>query len=154
MRVLTRAHSAAAGTPQGAFRPRNFSGPAAGAGDDGAMGYSRSDRVADLIKEEIASMILHGGIKDPRIGFVTITHVKLSPDFRDAKVYFSQIGTDKEKEKSRSGLNSAGGYIRRALAKRLNLRHIPSVTFFFDDSLEYSDHIEQVIKEMNEKDGQ
>ncbi|MFQ5736555.1 MAG: 30S ribosome-binding factor RbfA [Thermodesulfobacteriota bacterium] len=117
------------------------------------MGYSRSDRVGDLIKEEIASMIMRGDIKDPRIGFVTITHVKLSPDLKDAKVYFSQLGTDKQKEKSRTGLNNAGGYIRRALAKRLDLRHIPSVTFFFDDSLEYSEHIEKVLKEIKEGDG-
>ncbi|MDP2689349.1 MAG: 30S ribosome-binding factor RbfA [Deltaproteobacteria bacterium] len=114
------------------------------------MGYSRSERVGDLIKKEVASMILHGEIKDPRIGFVTITHVKLSPDFKDAKVYFSQIGSEKDKEKSRLGLNNASGYVRRALAKRLNLRHIPSVNFFFDDSLEYSERIEKVIKDMKE----
>jgi len=114
------------------------------------MNYSRSDRVGDLIQQEIASMILHGDIKDPRIGFVTITHVKLSPDLRDAKVYFSQLGTAKAIEKSRAGLNNAGGYIRRALASKLNLRRIPSIEFFFDDSLEYSEHIEKVIKDMKE----
>lgn len=117
------------------------------------MSYKRSDRVGDLIKEEIASMILHGEIKDPRIGFVTITHVVLTPDMKDAKVYFSQIGTNADKEKSRNGLNNACGYIRRNLAKRLDLRHIPKVTFFFDDSLEYSDHIEKVIKGMKEGGG-
>ena len=114
------------------------------------MNYSRSDRVGDLIQQEVASMILHGEIKDPRIGFVTITHVKLSPDLKDAKIYFSQIGTDKAKEKSRLGLNNASGYVRRALAKKLSLRRIPSVEFFFDDSLEYSEHIEKVIKDLKE----
>lgn len=112
------------------------------------MDYSRSDRVGDLIRKEIASMMLHGEIKDPRIGFVTITHVKLSPDMKEATVYFSQIGTEKEKEKSRVGLNSACGYIRRALAKRLDLRHIPNVRFLFDETLEYSEHIEKVIRDM------
>ncbi len=114
------------------------------------MSYKRNERVGDLIKEEIASMILHGEVKDPRIGFVTITHVKLSPDLKEAKVYFSQIGSDEEKSKSRDGLNNAVGYIRRTLAKRLNLRHIPTISFMFDDSLEYSEHIEKVIKEMKE----
>lgn len=115
--------------------------------------YKRSDRVGDLIKEEVASMILHGEIKDPRIGFVSITHVKMSPDLKEAKVYFSQIGSEKEKEKSRQGLNNASGYVRRALAKRLDLKHIPVITFVFDESLEYSDHIEKVIKEIKEGEG-
>lgn len=117
------------------------------------MNYSRAERVGDLIQHEVANMILHGEIKDPRIGFVTITHVKLTPDLKDAKVYFSQIGTAKEKEKSRAGLNNSSGYIRRALAKRLDLRHIPAIEFFFDDSLEYSEHIEQVLKDLKEDGG-
>lgn len=117
------------------------------------MAFKRSDRVADLIKEEIASMILHGDIKDPRIGFVTITHVKMTPDLKEAKVYFSQIGSPKDKEASRQGLNNASGFVRRNLAKRISLRHIPSVSFFFDDSLEYSEHIEKVIKEIKEGGG-
>ncbi|MBI4949610.1 MAG: 30S ribosome-binding factor RbfA [Deltaproteobacteria bacterium] len=114
------------------------------------MSYKRSDRVADVIKEEVASMILHGDIKDPRIGFVTITRVELTPDLKEAKVFFSQIGSAEDKAKSRNGLNHASGYVRRALAKRLDLRHIPNVSFVFDDSLEYADHIEKVIKEMKE----
>ena len=63
------------------------------------MEYKRTDRVGDLIKKEIASMLLHGDIKDPRIGMVTITVVKLSPDFRNATVYFSIIGTETEKKR-------------------------------------------------------
>jgi len=98
--------------------------------------------VADLIKEEIASLILHGEIKDPRIGFVTITRVDLTPDLKEARVYFSQIGSDKDKDKSRDGLNNASGFVRRYLAKRLDLRHIPKVIFFFDETLEYSERIE------------
>ncbi len=118
------------------------------------MSYRRSERVGDLIKEEIASMVLHGAIKDPRIGFVTITKVDLTPDLKEAKVYFSQIGSDADKEKSAQGLNSASGFIRRSLAKSLDLRHIPKITFLFDDSLEYSERIERVIREMKEGGGQ
>ncbi|MBI5887291.1 MAG: 30S ribosome-binding factor RbfA [Deltaproteobacteria bacterium] len=110
--------------------------------------YKRSDRVGDLVKKEIASIILHGDIKDPRIGFVTITHVRMSPDIKEAKVYFSQIGSAEDIEKSREGLNHASGYIRRSLAKRLDLRHIPNVTFFYDESLEYSDHIGRILNEI------
>ena len=107
--------------------------------------YKRSDRVGDLIRQEVASMILHGEIKDYRIGLVSITQVMMSPDLKDAKVYFSQMGSDQEKAKSREGLNSASGYVRRALAKRLSLKHIPTVRFFFDDTLDYADHIDRVL---------
>lgn len=117
------------------------------------MSYRRSERVGDLIKEEVASMILHGGIKDPRIGFVTITRVDLTPDLKEARVYFSQIGSEKDRARSADGLNSASGYIRRHLAKSLDLRHIPKVTFFFDESLEYAERIERVIKDMKEGGG-
>lgn len=118
------------------------------------MTFKRSDRVADLIKEEVASMILFGGIKDPRIGFVTITHVDMTPDLKEARIYFSQLGGAKERERSREGLNHASGFIRRNLAKSLSLRHIPKISFFFDDSLEYSERIEKVIKEIKEGDGE
>ena len=112
--------------------------------------YKRSDRVGDLIRQEVASMILHGEIKDYRIGLVSITQVMMSPDLKDAKVYFSQMGSDQEKAKSREGLNSASGYVRRALAKRLSLKHIPTVRFFFDDTLDYADHIDRVLKGIKE----
>lgn len=117
------------------------------------MTFKRSDRVADLIKEEVASMILFGGIKDPRIGFVTITHVEMTPDLKEARIYFSQIGSVKDREKSRDGLNHASGFIRRNLARSLSLRHIPKITFLFDDSLEYSERIEKVIKEIKADEG-
>lgn len=117
------------------------------------MSYRRSDRVGDLIKKEIASMIMLGDIKDPRIGFVTITHVELTPDLKEAKVYFSQIGSEADKAKSRNGLNNASGYVRRSLAKKLDLKHIPTITFLFDDSLEYSDRIGKVIKDLKEGGG-
>ncbi len=114
--------------------------------------YKRSDRVGDLIRQEVASMLLHGDLSDPRIGFVTITHVKMTPDLRDAKVYFSQIGTEEEKKESCKGLNSASGYIRRALGKGLRLRNVPKVTFFYDETLEYSDHIGQVLHGINDEE--
>ncbi|MEK6791584.1 MAG: 30S ribosome-binding factor RbfA [Deltaproteobacteria bacterium] len=111
------------------------------------MKYKRSDRVGDLIREEVASLIMYGGIKDPRIGFVTITRVQMPPDLKFARIYFSQIGSEADKQKSMEGLASACGFVRRHLAKALSLRHIPEIQFEYDDSLEYADHIERVIKE-------
>ncbi|MBI5561596.1 MAG: 30S ribosome-binding factor RbfA [Deltaproteobacteria bacterium] len=114
------------------------------------MASRRPERVGDLVKQEIASMMLHGEIKDPRIGFVTITHVEMTPDLKEARVYFSQIGSDKDKEKSREGLSSASGFIRRRLAKALDLRHVPEVSFHYDASLDYGDRIDRIIKEIKE----
>lgn len=117
------------------------------------MTYNRADRVGDLIKEEIASLLAHGDIKDPRLGFVTITHVKMSPDLKEARAYFSQLGSEKEVASSLEGLNSASGYIRRALARSLKLKYIPHITFFFDETLEYSDHIEKVLRDIKKGEG-
>lgn len=117
------------------------------------MTYKRSDRVGDLIKEEIASIIQHGDIKDPRIGFVTITRVKMSVDLKEARVFFSQLGSNEAAASSEDGLNHASGYIRRTLAKNLKLKHIPHITFHYDESIEYSDHIEKVLKELKEGGG-
>ncbi|MEK7679588.1 MAG: 30S ribosome-binding factor RbfA [Deltaproteobacteria bacterium] len=108
----------------------------------------RPERVADVIKEEIASMLVYGEIKDPRIGFVTITEVKMTPDLREAKVYFSRIGADSEKAESLEGLSHAGPFIRRNLAKRLKMRHIPELSFIYDSSLDYYERIDKVIKDI------
>ena len=110
------------------------------------MEYKRKDRVGDLIRKEIATMVTFGEIKDPRIGLVTITQVHLSGDLRNAKVYFSIMGSEKEHSDSLKGLNSASGYIRRRLAKVLKIKRIPSVSFVFDSSIEYSSHMAEVLK--------
>lgn len=111
------------------------------------MAYNRSERVAEEIRKEVATM-LFGEIHDPRIGFVTITKVQVSKDLRHAKVYFSIIGSDEEKEKTMEGLQSSSGYMRREIGKRLKLRYFPELTFKFDDSLEYASRIEKIIKEI------
>jgi len=111
------------------------------------MAYNRSERVAEEIRKEIATM-LFGEVHDPRIGFVTITKVMISKDLRQAKVYFSMIGSEEEKEKTIEGLQSASGYLKREIGKRLKLRHFPELTFKFDDSLEYASRIEKIIKDI------
>lgn len=111
------------------------------------MSYNRPERVAEEIRKEIATMLFEE-IHDPRIGFVTITKVAVSKDLRQAKVYFSMMGDEKEKTKTMEGLQSAGGYIKREVGKRLKLRHFPDIIFKFDDSLEYASRIEKIIKEI------
>ncbi len=118
------------------------------------MEYKRKDRVGDLLRKEIATMLTFGEIKDPRIGLVTVTVVRMSADLRNAKVFFSMIGTAKEKEETLNGLNSASGFIRRRLAKTLRIKRIPTVSFEFDDSIEYSSHIAGVLKDVEIKDAE
>jgi ribosome-binding factor A len=92
-------------------------------------------------------------VKDPRIGFVTITRVEVSDDCRMAKVYFSIAGTLEEREKSLEGLNSAKGYVRRELGRRIRLRYTPDIMFQFDPSIEYAIHIGEVIEQLRQDKG-
>ena len=107
----------------------------------------RSERVADLIRQEVSEMLIRS-IKDPRIGFVTITRVTVSDDIRLAKVYFSVIGSLEDREKSKIGLDSARGYIRKELGRRMSLRYTPDIIFHFDPSIEYAVHIGEVIQHL------
>ena len=121
------------------------------------MEGKRSEKVADLIQREISEMLLTS-LKDPRIGFVTITKVGVSEDCRSARVYFSVAGTPMEREKSIEGLNSAKGFVRKQLGRRLKLRYTPEILFQFDPSIEYAIHIGEVIRQLkqegkDEKDG-
>ncbi len=109
------------------------------------MDFKRADKVGELIQEEISLLLLRR-IKDPRIGLVTLTRVMVTDDLRTARVFYSVIGGEQEKENSREGLKSATGFIRRELGRRLRLRYTPELIFTFDDSLEYGNHIEQLIR--------
>jgi ribosome-binding factor A len=113
----------------------------------------RSERVADLIHKEISEMLIRS-IKDPRIGFVTITRVTVSDDIRLAKVYFSVTGSQSEREKSLTGLNSARGFVRKELGRRMRLKHTPDITFHFDPSIEYAIHIAEVIQQLHREEGE
>jgi len=112
------------------------------------MEGKRSEKVADLIQREVAEMLVKS-IKDPRIGFVTITKVTVSEDCRFAKVYFSVAGTLAERESSGKGLESAKGYVRKELGRRLRLRYTPEIVFQFDPSIEYAIHMEEVIRNIH-----
>jgi ribosome-binding factor A len=109
------------------------------------MEGKRSEKVADLIQKEISQMLVKS-IKDPRIGFVTITKVSISEDCRFAKVYFSVVGTPAERERSVKGLDSAKGFVRKELGRRIRLRYTPEILFQFDPSIEYAIHMGELIQ--------
>ena len=108
--------------------------------------FKRSQRVQELIHTEISQLIQHG-LKDPRIGFVTVTRIELSDDLKNARVYVSIMGSDEEKENSIEGLNSAKGYLRSCLGKNLYLKRIPELHFRLDGA---ADHVEKITKIMGD----
>ncbi len=110
----------------------------------------RVDRVADLLKKEIAD-ILTKKIRDPRIGFVTVTHANVSRDFRNASIYVC-IQEKQDEAKAFVGLNKASGFVRGELAKRLTLRRVPVLTFLPDLSTERVSHLLGVLEEVKPKE--
>ena len=116
------------------------------------MSVQRSGRVQEAIRQEI-SMIVQTHIKDPRIGFLTITKVELTKDLRHAKVFFSVLGESKDKHLALKGLNSARGYIKGLLADKIKLRFMPDIVFKIDDSIDKVGHIFEILgKIKREKD--
>lgn len=112
---------------------------------------SRADKVAEAIRQEV-SLIVTENLKDPRLGFVTITKVDLSKDLRYAKVFYSVLGSEEERKKTKAALESALKFIRSLVAQRINLRFATDLIFREDRSSEYSARIEQVLNEIKEQD--
>ena len=117
------------------------------------MDFKRADRVADLIKQELSN-ILRREVGDPRIANITVTDVKLTDDLRSARIYFVELGKDSLSADVEKGLSKAKGFLKRELGKRLQLRYIPELAFFYDPSFEYGSRIEKLLKEVrkDEKD--
>ena len=105
---------------------------------------ARPERVQEALRQEI-SRIVQSEIKDPRLGFITITKVDLTDDLRYARIYFSILGEDKEKKLALRGLNNAKGYIKGLLADRIKLRFMPEIAFAIDESLEHARHIYDIL---------
>ena len=102
--------------------------------------FKRADRVADLIKMEISDLLFKQ-VRDPRIGSVTITGVKVTDDLRTARIFFVELGKDQCSEEVRSGLGRAAGFLRRELGRIVQLRCVPELLFAYDSSFAYGDRI-------------
>lgn len=111
------------------------------------MDYKRSDRVGDQIRMQIAEIIL-AKVKDPRVGFVTVTSVKLSDDLRHARVYIGVMGEDPAA--AFEGLEKARGFIRGELGRRVKLRFVPELSFYEDHRAEEAARIAKLIDDVNE----
>jgi ribosome-binding factor A len=98
------------------------------------------------IQHEISSMLVRG-LKDPRIGFVTVTGVDMSPDLRHARVFVTTMGSAAEKKASLEALQRAAGWIRHELGQRIRMKFLPEIVFRADVSQEYGEHIDQLLDE-------
>ena len=111
--------------------------------------YKRSQRVGDLLREEIADIIMKK-VKDPRLGFVTVTGVDITDDLKIAKVFVS-ILKEEERETTLTILNAARSFMRSEVAKRVRMKSIPSLEFRIDESIQYGNKIDRLLKEIKEK---
>jgi len=111
--------------------------------------YKRAERVSDQMKQEIADILMRK-IKDPRIGFVTVTDVEVADDLRNAKVFVSVYGADKAA--TLKGHESASSFIRSELGRRMRMKFVPEILFRYDDSVERGAHINELLHDIEEKD--
>ena len=114
------------------------------------MSKVRVEKVQELMKQEVSDIIFNE-LKDPRIGFVTVTSVACTEDLREAKVYVSVMGDEKKARDTLYGLNSSLGFVRREIGRRIRLRFTPEISFALDTSLNYSDHIQRLLNEIHEE---
>ncbi len=113
--------------------------------------YKRADRVGALLKEEVSKILLLE-IKEPTLGFLTITKVKMSDDLRHAKIYFSVLGDAAVVKETELILARLCSHVRGELGHRLNLRYVPEIKFFYDDTLAYAAHIDEIISKIHHLD--
>jgi ribosome-binding factor A len=111
----------------------------------------RPERVGELIRQAVGAF-LTGNVRDPRIGFVTVTSVEVSPDLGHANVRVSVMGSDEEKARSLDGLASAARYLRAQLSRQLRLRTSPELHFHLDRGIEHAQRIDAVLRDLKESE--
>ena len=110
------------------------------------MTSERMRRVDEAVREVLSDAVT-ADLKDPRVGFVTVTAVDTSPDLRHARVYVSVLGDDKAQRLSLDGLRSAHGFLQRRVAAELRLKHTPTLEFVYDDTAERAARLERLLRE-------
>jgi ribosome-binding factor A len=116
------------------------------------MASDRMRRVDEAVRQVVSDAV-NQDLKDPRIGFVTVTDVKTSPDLRHARVYVSVLGTPEERAASLAGLESAHGLLQRRLAAELRMRHTPTLQFVHDDTTERAFRMQELLREVDPEAG-
>ena len=109
----------------------------------------RMRRVNEAVREVVSARLAEG-LRDPRIGFVTVTSVETSPDLRQARVYVSVLGSDDERAETLAGLESAHGLLQQTVASELRLKHTPTLQFVFDESIDRGMRISELLDESDD----
>ncbi len=114
---------------------------------------SRPSRVSEEFREILAEEIPR--LKDPRIGFVTVTHVTVTADLRRARVFYTALGDERTRAATRAGLRSAGPHLRQVIGHQVKMKTLPELEFEEDESIEQADRIDRIIRELHggERDG-
>jgi ribosome-binding factor A len=114
---------------------------------------ARTNRVGEEFREVLAEEILK--LKDPRVGFVTVTRTDMTPDLRSVRVHIGVLGDAHQRTRTLQGLAQAAGFIRRELGRRLRIRHTPEVSFQYDEGLDATDRVAQLLDQVRsgERDG-
>ena len=112
------------------------------------MSLERMRRVDEAVREVLSDVLTHE-VKDPRVGFVTVTDVKTSPDLSHARVYVSVLGDAEAVSASLEGLRSAQGFLQGRIGGELRLKHTPTLTFFHDDTAERAQRLERIMDEQS-----
>lgn len=115
------------------------------------MSHSRAERVGDLIRSEIGELLARE-VKDPGIGFVTVTRVALTADLSHARIYYTSMADERGRRETVRALDRAAPFLRRQLGRRLRLKRVPDLQFIFDDSVEGQDRIERVLQDLHAQD--
>lgn len=116
-----------------------------------AQEFSRTSRIGEVIMRELAQMIQQE-VSDPRVGMVTVSHVDVTSDLKYAKVYVTRLNgveTDQDVSECLAGLTNAAGFLKRGIAKRVEIRSIPELRFYYDKSLEHGFHMDELIAKAN-----
>jgi ribosome-binding factor A len=113
--------------------------------------FSRADRVSGQVQRALSDL-LHKRIRDPRLKDATISEVKMSPDLKLAKIYYTIPNGERARDEALAGFNSASGFVKRTLARQLGLRYMPDLKFFYDDSFDYGSKIDRLIKTLHKED--
>jgi ribosome-binding factor A len=109
---------------------------------------SRPSRIGEELRVELSDLLTRS-VHDPGIGFLTITHVKVTPDLQIARVYYTTLGDERARRESRRALERAAPFLRRQIGGRLRLRRVPQLEFFYDESIERGDRIERILQDLS-----
>ena len=110
----------------------------------------RANKVAEQMKKELTEIIVRR-LKDPRVGFITVTGVEVTGDLQQAKVFITVLGDDETKKTTLEALEKATGFIRSEIGSRIRLRKTPEIAFLYDESIDYGNHIEKLISDINKE---